>query len=380
MTKKTTQVNINAVSSNLYVAFEMGSKKWQLGFSTGFGQKTRRRTITAGDLDQLKVEFESAQKRFRLPEKCKIYSCYEAGRDGFWLHRFLTVVGVKNSVVDSASIEVNRRKRRAKSDRLDAESLVKLLMRSMYENKVWSVVRVPFVEDEDRRQLPREFATLVKERTRQRNRIRSLLALHGIRIKGKLDLSDPKLESMTTWDRKPLPPVLKRRLTREWARLEFISEQIKSVQNDRDEEVKDSHSANQQVVQLVKLRSLGDVTADCLVKEVFGWRSFNNGKQVGCLTGLVPTSYQSGESNREQGISKAGITHVRRVAIDLAWNWLRFQPKSKLSLWYNSRFGPGGKKARKVGIVALARKLLISLWRYLTTGEIPEGAELKLAA
>lgn len=380
MAQKTTSDNFSAVSSNLYVAFEMGSKYWKLGSSTGFGQKTRHRTITAGDLDKLKLEIESARKRFRLPEKCRIYSCYEAGRDGFWLHRYLTAEGAKNSVVDSASIEVNRRKRRAKSDRLDAESLVKLLMRSMYEKKVWSVVRVPSVEDEDKRQLAREFSTLVKERTRQRNRVRSLLALHGIRIKGKLDLSDSKLESLTTWERKPLPPVLKRRLTREWARLQFICVQIKSVESDRDEEAKKSHVANQQVEQLAKLRSLGDVTADCLVKEVFGWRSFNNGKQVGCLAGLVPTSYQSGESNREQGISKAGITHVRRVAIDLGWNWLRFQPKSKLSLWYNSRFGPGGKKARKVGIVALARKLLIALWKFLTTGEIPEGAELKLAA
>jgi transposase len=380
MTKKTTQANINAESSVLYIAFEMGSKYWKLGFSTGFGQKTRHRTITAGDLNQLKLEIESARKRFRLPEECKIYSCYEAGRDGFWLHRFLTAEGVKNSVVDSASIEVNRRKRRVKSDRLDSESLLKLLMRSMYETKVWSVVRVPSVEDEDKRQLPREFATLVKERTRQRNRIRGLLALYGIRIKGKLDLSDPKLESLTTWDRKPLPPVLKKRLTREWDRLEFICEQIKSVKSARDEEVNDSHSANKQVEQLVKLRSLGDVTADCLVREVFGWRTFNNGKQVGCLAGLVPTAYQSGEINHEQGISKAGITHVRRVAIDLAWNWLRFQPKTKLSLWYNSKFGPGGKRARKIGIVALARKLLIALWKYLTNGEIPEGAELKLAA
>lgn len=380
MAKKTTENDFSAASSNLYMAFELGSKNWKLGFSTGFGQKTRHRTITAGDLDQLKLEIESARMRFRLPEKCRIYSCYEAGRDGFWLHRYLTSVGVNNSVVDSASIEVNRRKRRVKSDRLDAESLLKLLMRSMYESKVWSVVRVPSVEDEDKRQAPREFATLVKERTRQRNRVRSLLALHGIRIKGKLDLSDRKLESLTTWDKKPLPPVLQRRLKREWARLEIIREQIKSVKSDRDEEVKDSPSANQQVENLMKLRSLGDVTSDCLVKEVFAWRTFSNGKQVGCLAGLAPSSYQSGESNHEQGISKAGITHVRRVAIDLGWNWLRFQPKSKLSLWYNSRFGPGGKKARKVGIVALARKLLIALWRYLTTGEIPEGAELKLAA
>jgi transposase len=380
MAKKTTKENFTSMSSILYVAFEMGSKCWKLGFSTGFGQKTRHKTIIAGDLAHLKREIEFARKRFQLPENCKIYSCYEAGRDGFWLHRFLTVAGIKNSVVDSASIEVNRRKRRAKSDRLDAESLVKLLMRSMYERKVWSVVRVPSVEDEDKRQMPREFATLVKERTRQRNRIRGLLALYGIRIQGKLDLSDPKLELLTAWDRKPLPPVLKRRLTREWARLEFIHEQIQSIKRERDEEAKESHFANQQVEQLVKLRSLGDVTADSLVREVFGWRSFNNGKQVGCLAGLVPTSYQSGEINREQGISKAGITHVRRVAIDLAWNWLRFQPKSTLSLWYNSRFGPGGKKARKVGIVALARKLLIALWRYLVTGAIPEGAELKLAA
>jgi|WetSurMetagenome_2_1015567.scaffolds.fasta_scaffold86718_1 transposase len=383
MTKKTTQQQFNGNPDILYLAFEMGSKNWKLGFSVGFGQPTRLRGIEAGDLTKLKAEIASAKKRFKLGGECPVMSCYEAGRDGFWLHRFLVAEGIENFVVDSASIEVNRRKRRAKSDRLDANSLVRMLMRYVYDKKVWSVVCVPSAEEEDRRQLHRDLAAMEKEKTQKINRIRGLLATQGVWIKGSIDFSDAKLESIRTPDNKTLFSGLKDRIRREWDRLVFLKEQIAALTNKRDEAIKKNDSSEpgiEKIRQLQLLRAIGPVGSWVLVKEIFGWRKFKNGKQVGSLVGLAPTPYQSGDSNHELGISKAGIVPVRRVAIELAWNWLRYQPNSKLSRWYETRFSKGGKKARKVGIVALARRVIIDLWRYLETGLIPEGAELKSEA
>jgi transposase len=383
MAKKTTQQQFNGLSNVLYLAFEMGSKNWKLGFSTGFGQTTRLRTVESGDLVQLKAEINSAKKRFKLPSDCHVMSCYEAGRDGFWLHRYLIAEGIENFIVDSASIEVNRRKRRAKSDALDANSLVRMLMRYVYDKKVWRVVCVPSAEEEDRRQLHRDLASMEKEKTQKINRIRGLLATQGVRIKGIMNFSDAKLESMRTPDNKPLLSGLRDRIRREWARLVLLKQQIAVLTTKRDEEIKGSDSSEpdiEKIRQLNLLRAIGPVGSWVLVKEIFGWRTFKNGKQVGSLVGLTPTPYQSGDSNHELGISKAGIVPARRVAVELAWNWLRYQPKSKLSCWYEKRFSHGGKKARKVGIVALARRVIIALWRYLETGLIPEGAELKSEA
>jgi transposase len=381
MTKKTTQQQYNGNENVLYLAFEMGSKNWKLGFSAGFGHATRLRTVDAGDLIQLKAEIVSAKKRFKLSDNCRVMSCYEAGRDGFWLHHYLIAEGIENIVVDSASIEVNRRKRRAKSDRLDANSLVRMLMRYVFDKKVWSVVCVPSAEEEDRRQFHRELATLEKEKTQKTNRIRGLLATQGVRIQGKMDLSDTKLESIRTPGNKPLLAGLKERIRREWARLAFLRKQIAELTTKRKEALKKENVPSdpdmEKVRQLLLLRAIGPVGSWVLVKEIFGWRKFTNGKQVGSLVGLAPTPYQSGDSSRELGISKAGIVPVRRVAIELAWNWLRYQPKSKLSRWYEERFSEGGKKARKVGVVAVARRLIVELWRYLETGLIPEGAEFK---
>jgi transposase len=383
MAKKTTQPQFSGNPSVLYLAFEMGSKNWKLGFSIGFGQTTRLKTIESGDLIGLKSEIALARKRFKLSSDCPVMSCYEAGRDGFWLHRYLVAEGMDNYVVDSASIEVNRRKRRAKSDRLDANSLVRMLMRYVYDKKVWSVVCVPSAEEEDRRQLHRDLAAMEKEKTQKINRIRGLLATQGVRIKGRMDFSDARLESIRTPENKPLLLGLKDRIRREWDRLVFLKQQIAALTSERDEAVKGNDSSEpaiEKIRQLQLLRAIGPVGSWVLVKEIFGWRKFKNGKQVGCLVGLAPTPYQSGDSNRELGISKAGIVPARRVAIELAWNWLRYQPNSKLSRWYEKRFSHGGKKARKVGIVALARRVIIDLWRYLETGLIPEGAELKSEA
>ena len=380
MTRKMTQQQFTGIENILYLAFELGSKEWKLGFTTGFGQKTRLRKIESGDLVHLKAEIQSAKKRFKLSEDCKVMSCYEAGRDGFWLHRYLLTKEIDNYIVDSASIEVNRRNRRAKTDRLDANSLVRLLMRYVFDKKVWSVVCVPSVEEEDQRQLHRDLAAMKEESTQKINRIRGLLATQGVRIKGHLDLSGDRLESLRTPDRKPLPEGLKSRIRREWDRFMFLSKQMADLTSERDNAVKEcdlSELGIEKIRQLMLLRSIGPVNAWVLVKEIFGWRKFRNGKQVGSIVGLAPTPCQSGDSNYELGISKAGIVPVRRVAIEMAWNWLRFQPESKLSCWYEERFSRGGKKARKVGIVALARRIIIALWRYLETGLIPEGAELK---
>jgi transposase len=263
---------------------------------------------------------------------------------------------------------------------LDANSLVRMLMRSVYDKKVWSVVQIPSAEEEDRRQLHRDLAAMEKEKTQKINRIRGLLATQGVRIRGRMDFSDARLESIRTPENKPLLSGLKSRIRREWARLVFLKQQIAAITNERDEAVKQNETSEpgaEKIRQLLLLRAIGPVSSWVVVKEIFGWRKFRNGKQVGSLVGLAPTPYQSGDSNRELGISKAGIVPVRRVAIELAWNWLRYQPKSELSRWYEKRFRHGGKKARKVGIVALARRLMIALWRYIETGLIPEGAALK---
>jgi transposase len=378
-----TQQQCNGNENVLYLAFELGNKKWKVGFTTGFGQKTRIRIIDSGDMVRLKAEIRSAKKRFNLSNDCTVMSCYEAGRDGFWLHRYLVSEGIDNSIVDSASIEVNRRKRRAKSDRLDANSLVRMLMRYVFDKKVWSVVCVPSAEEEDQRQLHRDLAAMEKESTQKINRIRGLLATQGVQIKGGLDLSGNQLEEIRTPDRKPLLSGIKNRIRREWDRLVFLRKQMVSLTKERDEAIKEGDSSEPDIVkirQLQLLRSIGPVCAWVLIKELFGWRTFKNGKQVGSLAGLAPTPYQSGDSYRELGISKAGNVPVRRVAIELAWNWLRYQPNSKLSRWYEERFSRGGKKARKVGIVALARRIIIALWRYLETGLIPDGAKLKAEA
>ncbi len=380
MTKKTTRSEQYTGSvSTLYMAMELSSKEWNLGFSTGMGQKARRRHVEANDEAKLRQEIELAKKRFHLPATARVLSCYEAGRDGFWLHRRLTEAGIENLVVDSSSIEVNRRARRAKADGLDVESLLKQLIRYDYgEKKVWSVVQVPTPEQEDRRQPDRELRTLKKERTRTVNRIKGLLASQGIRLQAPLNLTEEMVEGIRLSNGSGLQPRLKSRLKREWQHVEFLWGQIDAIQRERKEALRRREEPEVvKIRQLGLLRGVGPVSSSILVEEFFGWRDFKNGRQVGSLAGLTPTPYDSGTSRREQGISKAGNRHVRGIAIELAWSWLRHQEKSELSRWFHERFGGAGKRARKVGIVALARRLLIALWRFLETGALPEGAELK---
>jgi transposase len=362
----------------LYLAFELSNARWKLGFTTGPGRRPRRRTIEARDLEALKEEIHKAKKKFDLPGDCRVLSCYEAGRDGFWLHRYLVEQGIENLVVDSSSIQVNRRARQAKTDRMDVEKLLSQLIRHRSgERDVWSVVRVPSVEAEDNRQLHRELRTLKKDRTRHMNRIKAFLVGQGIRMrvnKGFLE----EIEAVRKWDGSSLPEGLKARLRREYQRLQLVQEHIKVLERQRVEAIRHSEEESVEAVRdLLRLKGIGLNASWSFGMELFSWRKFNNRKEVGALSGLVPMPHQSGGSYREQGISKAGNRHIRAMAIEIAWGWLRYQPESELTKWYERKFGHGSKRIRKIGIVALARKLMIALWRYLETGVIPEGAVLK---
>ncbi|MGA9192246.1 MAG: IS110 family transposase [Anaerolineales bacterium] len=364
--------------SVLYLAFELSNTKWKLGFTTGPSRRPRERSITAGDLEALQEEIGRAKKRFDLPESSRVVSCYEAGRDAFWLHRYLEQQGIENLVVDSSSIQVNRRARQAKTDRMDVEKLLgQLIQYRGGDRAVWSVVRVPSVEAEDNRQLHRELRTLKKDRTRHTNRIKSFLVGQGIRMKVGNDFLE-EIEQVRKWDGSALPASLKARLQREYQRLQLLQEQVKELERERVEAIRHGEDESVEVVRkLMRLNGIGQNAGWLFGMEFFSWRKFNNRKEVGALAGLVPMPRQSGDSYREQGISKAGNRHVRGMAIEIAWGWLQFQPESELTKWYEERFGHGSKRIRKIGIVALARKLLIELWRYLETGAIPEGAVLK---
>jgi transposase len=359
----------------LYMALELSSGTWKLAFTVGLGQKPRLKTVTARSTGALLFEIKAARKRFGLHEDAPVLGCYEAGRDGFWLHRFLLAHGVQNQVVDSASIEVNRRQRRAKSDGLDAVKLVEMLIRwHNGERKVWKLVRVPSVADEDHRQLHRELIELKSERTAVSNSIKGLLATLGLVV--IVDETLPtQLENLRQWDVAKLPPSLHQRLLREFTRWRLINSQIDGLERERSAKIRDDKTPQiEKVRRLMNLKGVGQNGAWLLVYEFFGWRQFKNRRELGSLAGLTPTPYDSGESRREQGISKAGNRRVRWMMMELAWGWLRYQPASELSRWYQKRFAQGNTRLRKVGIVALARKLLVALWKYEERGEQPPGA------
>lgn len=379
MNQTTRREEFTSKEGVLHLAFDLGWSEWKLAFGTTPGQRPRLRTVAARDLDGLLREVERAKERFGLRSTARVVSCYEAGRDGFWLHRYLLTQGIDNLVVDSSSIEVSRRARRAKTDRLDAEKLLSHLIRSTQGEKVFSVLRVPNPEQEDNRQGPRELSSLKEERTAHRNRIKSLLAGQGVRLEVNQDFLE-QLDQVRLWDGGPLPAELRQRLLREHERLALLQKQIKELERQRREAVREAPEvAHQQVKHLLKLRGVGDNSAWLLVREFFGWRQFQNGRELGALAGLVPMPHQSGDLDREQGISKAGNRRVRTMLIEIAWTWVRFQPRSRLTLWFQQRYGPGNGRSRRVGIVATARRLLIALWRYLNNGLVPDGAEFKAA-
>lgn len=378
MASETTQVNHTTFTPNLYMAMELSNAEWKLGFTVGLGQAPRLRSLAAREMAGFREEIRLSKVRFGLPESAPVISCYEAGRDGFWLHRCLTAQGITNLVVDSASIEVNRRKRRAKTDRLDAGKLLLMLIRYVQgEKKVWSVLHPPSPQEEDQRQLHRELMALKRERTHHINRIKGLLISQGVSLKLKADFLS-QLEAVRLWDGTELLPGLRQSLLREYQRYQLVQEQVHQIEVERQEAIRTGDIlAIRQVRHLMQLKGVGVNSAWLYVMEFFSWRGFRNRRELGSLSGLTPTPYQSGNSAREQGISKAGNRPIRAMAIELAWSWLRFQPGSALSIWYQNRFAHGNSRLRRIGIVALARKLLIALWQYLQRGLLPAGACLR---
>jgi transposase len=377
MTATTRSTECNAEATTLYVAFELGSTKWTLGLTHAPAQRPRVRMMAAGDLRALEQELLNAKARFGLPLDAPVQSCYEAGRDGFWLHRWWLAHGMANVVVDSSSIEVNRKARRAKTDRLDVRKLLALLMRwRAGERKAWSVVHVPSPAAENDRQLTREMDAVGEDRTRVRNRIQGLLATQGVRL--ALDRQFARaLTSVVTGDGRPVPPALRERLLREWAHLQSIEARLALLETARDERIAHGTDRVAQVArQLVTLRSVGEASAAVFSAEMFGTRTFQNPRQVGALMGLVPVPYRSDQCVQDQGISKAGRGSLRGLAIQIAWCWRRWQPDSALTQWFERRFAMAGKRTRRIGIVALARKLMIALWRYVEHGVVPDGARL----
>jgi transposase len=365
-------------TGTLYLALELGWDKWLLACATQAAQKPRFRALPARDLGRLQQEIAKAKQRFGLPADAPVYTCYEAGRDGFWLHRALTSRGIHNVVVDSGAIEVNRRRKRAKTDPIDAGKLLKLLCRYHGgERKVWSVVNVPTAADEDRRQLHRGLKDLQRQQTECSNRIKGLLASQGLEAPVDANFRTT-LAQLRDWAGQPVPAGLRERVLQEFAVWEALHRQVRDAANEQERRLREEQEPYlDQVRRLLGLKAVGVRSAWILVTELFAWRDIKNGKELGALVGLTPTPYDRGQSEREQGISKAGTKHVRGLLVELAWRWRRWQPGSALSLWYERRFGSGNKRARKVGIVALARKLLIALWRYLRHGEVPEGAAEK---
>jgi transposase len=344
----TLQSKDNAVERKLYMAMELSDKCWKLVFSDG-GEKRRHEMMEAGHRMELVEAIRKVKEKFDLSSEAKVVSCYEAGRDGFWLHRYLVTLGVENQVVDSSSIETNRRKRRAKTDRIDGVKLLTMLIRYWGgERGLWSVVRVPSVEDEEGRRLHRELASLNKERTRHRNRIRGLLVAQGLRLEPKDDFL-PRLEALILWDGAPLPLELKGELEREYQRLRLVEAQRRVLEGTRKSRLGQADTASvQRVVQLMGLRAIGPNCAWLLVMEFFAWRGFRNRRQLGACAGLTGTPYDSGASKRDQGISKAGNRRVRTMMIEIAWLWLRYQPNSKLSRWFVLYLLKAGRPAHLV--------------------------------
>lgn len=369
--------DVSVSESVLFVAFELAKRSWKLAMTSGFGVRPWLRTVPAGDVAAVRRAVRLAQERFGLSASARVVSCYEAGRDGFWIHRALQRVGLANRVVDSASIEVNRRARRTKTDRIDAVKLVMMLVRVSHgEPRVWSEVRVPTAAAEAARQVSRERTALTQEQTRLRNQIGSWLATWGCAV-ARRRRHQAWWTEVRDWADAPLPATVQARIARASARLTLVAEQLAVIDAAQRTQARQAERTSA-VGRLVQLKGVATTSAAVLLDEGIVWREFRNRREVGGLLGFAPAKYDSGESSRDRGISRAGNKRLQSVMVQLAWSWVHWQRASALTRWYQDRFGRG-IRARKIGIVALARKLLIALWRYATGGVVPAGAVLKPA-
>ena len=368
----------------IFVAIELSRRSWLITMHSPDRDRISRHKVEGGDHAGLLALLESVRERVarQLGSKPVVESCYEAGYDGFWLHRLLTAAGIRNFVFDPASIAVEQRARRAKTDRIDGELLLRTLMAYLRgEPRVVRIVRVPTVEQEDVRRASRERARLIKEQTAHSNRLKALLRLVG------MEVGNPRrrdwlswLERQRDWRGEPVPPQLMAEIKREHARLMLVGEQLAGLAQPQplgaDAPAAVAQMAERQAM-LRRLKALGPVFSATLTHEVF-YKDFRNRREVAGYVGLAPSPWRSGGTDREQGISKSGNPRARHKAIELAWLWLRHQPDSKLSRWFQERTLNASKRVRRIAIVALARQLVVALWRYLTTGLVPEGAVIDM--
>lgn len=371
----TTQKEWYPIEETLYVAFELSRDKWRVLCSAG-GRKKHSGVMVPGSESELRLILERAKKKFGLAEDVRVLSCLEAGRDGFWPHWFVTQQGLQNLTVDASSMKVTRKGRRAKTDRIDAARLLADLVRhDRGDDDVWRVVHVPSRKDEVHRHEHRELEQLKQERKRLRNQVRSLLATEGITVKGNLMKVLEKLGDLRNWNGEQLSAWMLWRLQRKTQRLAQVENQIKEIKEHQVKSVKRADTAKlEMIAKLVRLRGIGVASAWVLVMESLGWRQFNNRKEVGGSVGLVGTPYDSGESVRELGISKAGNARVRALLVELAWLWVRYQPNSSITRWFQERFGGQGKRSKRVGIIGVARRLMIQLWHFVEHDVNPPGA------
>ena len=370
----------------IFVSLELSRSTWVItSLAPGGGEKMSKHAVPSGDIAALLARLSQLKEkaRARTGQVFPIIVIQEAGLDGFWIHRVLQTEGIESHVVDPASIATSRRRRRAKTDKIDGEALVRtLLAYKRGEPRVCAMVKAPTPQEEDRRRISRERETLTAERVQHVNRIKGLLFAQGISNYEPLHRNRrERLEELITGDGRPLPECLKAQIRRELDRLELVIEQVKAVEAERDAllaQAQASPGVPAPAAQLLTLRGIGPEAAATLWTEGL-FRRFNNRKQVAAYAGLAPTPWQSGSVHREQGVSKAGNPRLRTTMIQIAWLWLRHQPQSALAVWYRERIKRKGGRLGKTTIVALARKLLVALWKYATAGVLIEGAVLKQA-
>jgi transposase len=358
------------------MAMELSHRSWKLAF--GNGVKIRRRSLPARDRARLVEEVRQARQRLGLAPDSRVVVCFEAGRDGHWIYHWLRSEGFEVLEIDSSSIETPRGRKHVKTDRVDVVKLLDLLLRYAHGyRKAFSVVRVPPREAEAAQRMHREDEYLVRQRARVSNRLQGLLVAQGLTEAPLRGDFLGWLQRVRLWDGQALSAPLQAELGRLYQEYALLNAQLAELAAAYQAELSSDSVVALKRQPLERLKGIGPKTSRVLSAEVFSWRRFRNGKEVGGMSGLTPTPSRSGDSEREQGISKAGNRRVRRVLIEGAWLWLQWQPDSALSQWYRRRFGHGSKRLRRIGIVALARKLLIALWRYVEWGVLPEGAVLK---
>lgn len=373
----------------LYVSLELSKDTWKLGFTTSRTKKARIRDVRARDLPGFLAEVQAAKERLGLAGETQVKSCYEAGRDGFWIHRFLEANGIMNLIIDPASIEVNRRRRQAKTDRIDAQKLAHLLARHGDGEDVLRVVRVPPPDAEDERLLPRQLSALKSKRTQATNQIRAKLFLHGVDLdprRGNFAKQEflKNLDRARQWNGARLHSELLISVRMLWDQYVLLTRQMKDLEQRQRQMLREARAGSSKstgtqrtAARLSQLCGVGDIGGYLLATEFFGWRKFNNRGEVGALAGLTGTPFQSGGSDRDQGISKAGNPRVRTLMVELAWLWLRWQPESRTTRWFHEHVGKAGSRGKRKAIVAVARKLLVEFWHFVEHDVIPEGAVLK---